>query len=256
MKEETYEAVTRTAGSFFAARRGLQLIMRSKIPFMVNSVLLPENRSELIEYKSWAATLPLTKGEQFALPIMLLHCRARRDSEAKNEFIKSLRISPDEALSIMAEDKDAFVSALREYCSRSIQDSGDKLFRCGAGVGTACLDAYGNYQLCLLLRHQDTVYPLGRGSLKDAVDVFFQQVRELTPENPEYIERCHRCFLRGLLCDQCPAKSWMENGTLDSPVEYLCKIAHCKARLIGILNHGESAWNIKNGKRRMVRFIA
>lgn len=44
------------------------------------------------------------------------------------------------------------------------------------------------------------------------------------------------------LCEQCPAKSWTEQGTLDTPVEYLCKVAHARARFLGWLGDDEKAW--------------
>ena len=47
-----------------------------------------------------------------------------------------------------------------------------------------------------------------------------------------------RCFLKGF-CEQCPAKSWAESGTLDTPVEYLCEVAHTKARYLGCLDENE-----------------
>jgi sulfatase maturation enzyme AslB (radical SAM superfamily) len=52
--------------------------------------------------------------------------------------------------------------------------------------------------------------------------------------NPEYLRRCARCFLKGF-CEQCPAKSWSEHGNLDTPVEYLCEVAHAQARYMGWL---------------------
>ena len=76
---------------------------------------------------------------------------------------------------------------------------------------------------------------------------------EVRPTNPEYLNRCGRCFLKGL-CEQCPAKSWMEHGTLDTPVEYLCAVAHAQARYLGLLNEKESAWEVEDGKKRVQRF--
>ena len=67
---------------------------------------------------------------------------------------------------------------------------------------------------------------------------------------PYYLKRCAVCFLKGL-CEQCPAKSWMENGSLDTPVEYLCRIAHAQARHLGILEENENAWNVHNWKNRV-----
>jgi hypothetical protein len=56
------------------------------------------------------------------------------------------------------------------------------------------------------------------------------------------------------LCEQCPSKSWMEHGTLDTPVEYLCEVAHAQTRYLGLLEGGEKAWQIDNWKERVEVF--
>ncbi len=71
-------------------------------------------------------------------------------------------------------------------------------------------------------------------SLAGALDSF-ATLRELRATNPEYLRRCAACVLHGF-CEQCPAKSWAEHGTLDTPVEYLCEVAHAQARFLGWLN--------------------
>ena len=127
------------------------------------------------------------------------------------------------------------------------------LFSCGAGLGCGCVDAYGYFQPCMLLKHPDTIYDLKAGSLKDGMTHFFPKVREMKAHNPDYLTRCARCFLMGL-CEQCPAKSWMEHGTLDTPVEYLCEIAHTQAGYLGLLEQGEMAWEVTNWKERIKNF--
>ena len=69
--------------------------------------------------------------------------------------------------------------------------------------------------------------------------------------NPDYLRRCAVCFLKGL-CEQCPAKSWTEHGTLDTPVEYLCSVAHAQAVFLGRLKKGEKSWEIYDWQRRML----
>ena len=91
------------------------------------------------------------------------------------------------------------------------------------------------------------------GSLKDAKMNFFPKMREIKAANPDYLNRCASCFLMGL-CQQCPGKSWMEHGTLDTPVEYLCDIAHAQARYLGLLKDGEMAWEIRDWKERIRHF--
>jgi len=112
------------------------------------------------------------------------------------------------------------------------------------------VDAYGYYQMCMLLRHPDTVYDLKQGTLRQAITENFPEKRQLRAANPQYLERCARCFLRGL-CEQCPARSWMEHGTLDTPVEYLCQAAHAQARSLGLLEQGEQGWQVSDWQQRL-----
>jgi radical SAM protein with 4Fe4S-binding SPASM domain len=110
-------------------------------------------------------------------------------------------------------------------------------------------------QPCLLLRHPDTVYDLKSGSLEDALRSFFPRLREWGATDAGYLARCAKCFLKGL-CEQCPAKSWMEHGTLDTPVEYLCQVTHAQAADLGLINPGEKGWEVVDWKERVARFSA
>ena len=128
---------------------------------------------------------------------------------------------------------------------------GDRLFGCGAGHNP-CVDAYGALQPCLQLRHPETVYNLKTGSLKEALINFFPNLRENKATNPDYLARCARCFLKSL-CGQCPAASWAAHGTLDTPVEYHCRVAQAQALDLGLLREGEHPWEVKNWKERIVQ---
>jgi len=46
----------------------------------------------------------------------------------------------------------------------------------------------------------------------------------------------------------------MEHGTLDTPVEYLCEIAHAQARYVGLLGESEMGWEVRDWKERIRRF--
>jgi radical SAM protein with 4Fe4S-binding SPASM domain len=250
MKKESYEKVTRVPGSYEAAWRGINLLLERNIPFVVKGAVLPPNRDELKEFNDWASSIPwMDLLPSFSMSYDL---RCRRDSEKKNEFIKSLRLSPEDELEIIAKEPEKYRKAVRKFCSSSISPPGDRLIRCGAGRTKFSVDAYGYIQACLLLRHPDTVYNLKEGSIRDAMTNFFPQMRQMRASNPEYLNRCARCFLKGL-CEQCPAKSWMEHGTLDTPVEYLCNSAHTKARYVGLLKDNENAWEVENWQERIER---
>lgn len=249
MSEESSFAVTRNPGAFEAARRGLALIAESGLPFVVKGVVLPATKAEQGELESFVEGLRGVAGPPSYA--MLFDLRSRRDG-AKNDLIRSLRIAPREFLRISARGGPAALEEWKALAARFGEPSGDRLFDCLHGGGTAAVDAYGAFQCCLGLRHPDTVFDLGQGSLREAMTVFLPKVRAFRAADRRYLERCARCPLRGL-CHQCPAKSWAEHGTLDTPVDYFCGITHAQAEAAGLLAAGEKAWEVRDWPARVGR---
>ena len=229
MRPASYEAVSRVPGSFQAAWRGINLLLANEIPFVVKWALLPANWAERAQFEAWVATIPWMEGPPSYATLFDLRCR--RDSPHKNRRIRSLRLPSQEACAVLTRSGEEYIRGMKAFCAKFMGNgpSGDRLFTCTAATRTGCVDAYGRLQPCMMLRHPDVVYGLRKGSLEDAVTRFWPQVRRRKASSPDYLMRCGRCFLRGL-CEQCPAKSWMEHGTLDTPVEYYCEVAHALAR--------------------------
>ena len=264
MHAESYDAAAASRGAFIEFWRGVELLRTYNIPFIVKQSVLPPNRHEIAEFEAFARTLPGMDG----MPSysMNFDLRARRDNPAKNRFIQTLRLTPDETVDMLARNPN-YRQGMREFCGKFMAPPDDKLFNCGAGHGT-CVDAYGRAQMCLGLRDPATVYDLRCGTgdhirddhqgspLRYALTEFFPRLREMRATNPEYLNRCARCFLKGL-CEQCPAKSWQEHGTLDRPVEYLCDVAHAQARYLGLLAANERAWELEGeeSRQRVARFV-
>jgi hypothetical protein len=46
----------------------------------------------------------------------------------------------------------------------------------------------------------------------------------------------------------------MEHGTLDTPVNYLCDVAHAQARYLGLIGEQEQAWEVTDWRERVERF--
>jgi radical SAM protein with 4Fe4S-binding SPASM domain len=252
MRPESYDAVACAPGAYQEFRRGVSLLLQRGVPFVVKGALLPQNKDEIEEFEAWAATIPwMDKPPSYS---KFFDLRGRRDSPARNRLIRSLRLSPEEGLEVITRRSDDYFDEMSQFCQRFMGPAGDRLLTCGAGLG-GCVDAYGFLQPCMLLRAPDLVYDLSSGSLKDALENFFPGVREIKASNPAYMERCAICFLHGL-CEQCPAKSWSEHGTLDTPVEYLCQIAHAQAYQLGLLEPGERAWEIQDGKERLNHMVS
>jgi radical SAM protein with 4Fe4S-binding SPASM domain len=248
MSPASEAAVTRNPASYEASRNGIRLLVRHGLPFVIKGAVLPPTKGEMDRFEAWVnETVGPGEPPSYA---MLFDFRSRRDDEEKNEQIRKLRPSPAEYLRLSAEQGEGLTSELRRFMARFSGVRGDRLFTCLADSGS--VDAYGRFQVCLLLRHPRVVYDLKKGSLTEAVTKFLPEVRGMRAANAGYLERCGRCFLKSL-CLQCPARSWAEHGTLDTPVDYFCGIAHAQAVSAGVLEEGEKAWAVTDWPGRVER---
>ncbi len=252
MRQESYEAVSRIHGSYKAAFRGIELLLKNNIPFIVKSSFLPQNKDDVEQFEEWAATIPWM--DHKPTYSMNFDLRARRDSEDVNKRIKKLRASPMDNLALAIREPEKYYKSMQDFCSKFTSPPGDKLFSCGAGQKSATIDAYGNVQVCILVRHPDTVYNVRKGSLEDAIDNFFPAVLAMRAKNKDYLQKCAKCFLKGL-CQQCPGRSWAEHGTLDARVPYYCEITHAQGRWLGLLGENEWAWEVKDWRQRLDEFV-
>lgn len=249
MRADSHEAVTRAPGSFEAARRGLGRLAEHRVPFVLKSAVLPPNRDERAEFEAWAARM--TGGGGRPSFVVALDLRSRPDA-ARSGLIRSLRLPAREAAGLLTGmDRDGGAE-LRRFVADYGGPAGDRLFTCLVGGGRGAVDAYGHFQYCLTLRHPDTTCDLTQGSLRDAVLNLPPRLRGLKVRDAGYLARCARCFLKAL-CLQCPAKSWAEHGTLDTPVDYFCDITHAQAEMLGLLAEGEKAWTVGGWASRIER---
>lgn len=246
MRRESYEAVTGMDGSYAEFQKGVQCLLDRKIPFVVKGVLLPPNKKETADFEAWAAANP--RMDAPPAYTMFFDLRGRRDSTAKNNRIRRLRVPPEEGLDILTRDADRYRKEMAEFFEKFTSPPDDRLFTCGIGPG--CVDAYGVFQPCLPLRHPGLTFDLRKGTLKEAVTSVYPRLKKMRAANPLYLQRCARCFLRGF-CEQCPAKSWAEHGTLDTPVEYYCRLAHAQARFLGLITEREQAWELRDSEERI-----
>lgn len=259
MTAHSYEAVTGAPGSFAQFRRGVALLLERQVPFVVKSALLPQNRDELETFEAWAGTIAwMTHPPRFAMNFDL---RDRRDSATRNREIAALRLTPAQTLAMLTRDETDYRRRMAEFAARFMGPRGDRLFGCGAGSGGGmCIDAYGRAQPCMGLRAPELTVPLipeaaragGEGTVGDLTAALdqFKTLRARRATNPDYLRRCGSCFLKGL-CEQCPAKSWTETATLDTPVEYLCAVAHAQARYLGWLGADEQGWEVADWRKRL-----
>jgi len=101
------------------------------------------------------------------------------------------------------------------------------IYSCGGGLRAFAIDPYGHMSICVI-SHRDT-YDIRRGSVREGWEQFLLSVRE---RRPKQLSKCTNCKIKSV-CGMCPANGELENGDPESPVEFLCEVAHLRAMALG-----------------------
>ena len=237
--EESYAKSVGLSGYYAKFLAGVNRIRQRKITLKLKyppTKFLVDNSAKL---QVLAGELGFPEELPYAWELTM---HSRNDVSAR-ERIKACRMCPEEAAvqrlrdkEITEHDKQALIDGRKKFTG--------KIFNCRAARKRLSVDAYGQLQVCLEVRHPATTYELRTGSLKDALLKHLPSCRQLRFTNPLYLDRCGKCVLRPA-CPLCPACSWMECGDLEVISEYHCLVMHAEARLLGFINNHEKGWEIQ-----------
>jgi len=217
--KETYEKVVGVPGSYERCLRGIDLLLERGLRVTLKTMAMTLNKHEIWDMKEYAAGL----GVDFRFDPLINACLDGCQGPT------GLRISPEEVVQFDLAD-DRRLAIWRDYCERVWGRPFDKryVFVCGAGIGRFHVDPYGELGICMMYRAER--YDLRSGSFHEGWHDFFPQVRYQEPDG-DY--GCLECDLISI-CGQCPGWSQMEHGDSQTPVEYLCRVAHLRAEAFGL----------------------
>jgi len=211
--KEIYEKLTGIPGSFKCCQRGIELLLERKIPLGLKTMVMTLNRNEFSNIKEYAEGL----GVKFRFDPIL---NAGLDG---SKTPCNFRLSPEEVVKLDLADEKR-VKEWREFCEKFLgPPQSDNLYICGAGVSTFHIDPYGQMSSCEMTRFQN--YDLRCGSFEEG---WHHSIPEFLTLKPTRDYPCGQCELISL-CGQCPGWAYLENGNPETPVEYLCQIAHLRA---------------------------
>ncbi|MBN1629044.1 MAG: radical SAM protein [Thermoleophilia bacterium] len=240
--QQTYEAVTRQAGSWTAFMRGLDLLLDGGLKVRFKAMALRSNAHEFAEISRFCRE----RTTDFFRFDPVLHLRFDGDP-VRNSEIKAERLSPEDVVALEQADEKRF-GALRRGCDAGDlivpefrDNEGDHVFQCGAGNGSFSVGYDGTFRLCSSLWHPGTTYDLRGGTLREAWEDWVPRVRDMRSTNSEFLQRCRNCDIFNL-CLWCPAHAALETGALDDWVEYFCEVAHARAAALQNAG-GDSAAN-------------
>lgn len=224
---ETYEALTRMPGSFDRCMRGIRLLLDRGLPLKLKTVGTKINRHEVLAMKEFAEQ---ELGVEFKFDSLI---NPRIDC---SHAPLAVRLSPEEVVALdlhLPQVAAEYRRLLRTEASAPALHR-ETVYDCGGGVRSFAIDPYGQMSICVI-SHQDT-YDVRAGRVREGWEQFLLQVRQRRRKRPS---KCTDCGIQSV-CSMCPANGELENSDPESPVEFLCEVAHLRARALGfdIPEHG------------------
>jgi radical SAM protein with 4Fe4S-binding SPASM domain len=226
---ETYEALTAVPGSYDRCIRGIKLLRDSGLPLKLKTVGTSVNKHEVLAMKEFAEEELHVDFKFESLINPRIDC---------SQSPLAVRLSPEEVVALDFHSP-KMAGEHRKNIEREMQaptplGGGRTVYSCGGGVKSFAIDPYGHMTICVI-SHQES-YDIRTGSVKEGWDHFLLRVRQ---RERKQITKCAECRLHSV-CSMCPANGELENGDAESPVDFLCEVAHLRAMALGfeVPEHG------------------
>jgi radical SAM protein with 4Fe4S-binding SPASM domain len=227
--QETYERLTGIPGSFAKCMRGIRLLRERRLPLALKTVAVSTNRHEIPDMRRFAEE---DLGVAFKFDSMI---NPRIDC---SQSPLDVRLSPEESVALDLEDPKRsaewvqFAGHVREALEKT--PPADTVYQCGGGVHSFAIDPYGRMSICVLSEAHKS--DIRAGTFREGWEQFLagQRFKKITRPT-----KCVSCALKSS-CGMCPANGELEHGDAESPVDYLCHVAHLRALALGfeVTPHG------------------
>jgi len=230
---ETYEALTQIPGSYDRCMRGIRLLLDRGLPLKLKTVPTTINRHEIFEMKRLAE-------EEFGVEFKFDSLINPRIDCSQSPL--AVRLTPEQAVELDFADpkrkEDYRKTAERDLSAPfdlTVESESRQKYTCGGGVAGCAIDPYGLMSICVISHQQG--YNIRAGSFREGWEGPLREIRNQPRTRPSI---CDRCRIQSL-CSMCPANGELENGDQESPVSFLCQVAHLRAYAFGheVPEHGD-----------------
>ena len=228
---ETYEKLTQVPGSYDRCLRGIRLLLERNLPLKLKTVPTSVNQHEVYEMKRMAEE---DFGVEFKFDSLV---NPRIDC---SQSPVAVRMTPEEIVAL-----DYFDPARKKEYRRLFEHDlnapevatadDNHRYVCGGGMNGCAIDPSGEMSICVLSHRQS--YNVREKGFRAGWDGPLLAVRNQERTRPTI---CDRCKIKSV-CGMCPANGELENGDPESPVEFLCQVAHLRAYALGydVPEHGD-----------------
>jgi len=228
---ETYEALTMVPGSYDRCLRGIKLLKERGLPLKLKTVATSINKHEVMAMRRFAEE---ELGVEFKMDGQI---NPRIDC---SQSPLAVRLMPEEVVALDMSTAKA-VSEYRKLADREAEfpqprlATIDTVYFCGGGMKSFAINAYGEMGICVM--SQQETFDVRDAGIKHSWE---HSLSELRMRKRTRFTKCINCRIQSL-CGMCAANGEMENGDKETPVNFLCQVAHLRAMVIGreVPGHGE-----------------
>ena len=238
---ETYEALTQVPGSYDRCMRGIRLLLERNLPLKLKTVPTKINKHEVYEMKRMAE-------EDFKVDFKFDSALNPRIDCSQSPI--EVRLTPEDAVALDYFDprrKSEYHQLLQRLLSEPVRplSSVQGRYACGGGQSGCAIDPVGTMTICVISHQQG--YNIREGSFQEGWDGPLREIRQQKRTRPSI---CDQCQIRSS-CGMCAATAELENGDAESPVAFLCEVAHMRAYALGfeVPAHGDECSCCKGGAR-------
>lgn len=228
---ETYEALTQIPGSYDRCMRGIRLLLERNLPLKLKTVPTTVNQHEVYAMERMAQ-------EEFGVEFKFDPLVNPRIDCSQSPL--AVRLSPEDAVALEFFDarRESEYRRLAEMDSnREVSDkqAAGTVYACGGGHRGCAIDPAGKMTICVL-SHKES-YDWRQGNFREGWD---GPLREIRSRERKRATICTKCRIQSL-CSMCAANGELESGDPESPVDFLCQVAHLRAYTLGyeVPEHGD-----------------
>ena len=210
MTAETYEKVTGIPGSFDRFMKGIELALDRHLPLKFKSMVINLNAHEFHDMRRWAKSLGVNHRYD-----MNINCKIDGNTEPVQ-----YRLTPEEVISLQAEDKELAESVSKELTRLcKVRSENPYLYLCSAGVHNFYITSDGKLNICVFSSMPN--HDLRTRSFHEGFFDIFPKVRDIKRTR---FSECQVCPALNV-CGYCPASAILERDDPESIDETECRTA-------------------------------
>lgn len=219
--KDTYEKISQIESSFTKVIANIKRLVKNKLPVIIKTNLLQENKAEIAQIKKWVESIlgkPLHKHYFKYDPF--IYPRLNGDMAPCKH-----RLSFQEISDILRNDQDMWQQFQAELCRDFPHSNRDNyyLYHCNSWMTQFFINPFAKLKFCLF--SEKFSVDLRQSSFKEG---FYKIIPRILKERFRTSSQCRNCNLRPI-CFWCPARANLEMGNEEKPVEYYCQLARTMA---------------------------